>query len=203
MKKVALEKLVAHPDNPNRMSKQSFGKLVANIKRTGMYEPLIVRADPAGGNRYQIINGHHRCKALAKLGIKKADVVVWDVDDEQTDILLSTLNRLGGTDVLAKKLALLSRLNKQLETNALVKLLPYTRRQIEGMANFNREFKPSVEAKALYQAMVFFVTEGQEKTIKMALSLTDTDGPSIAAKRADGLVKIAESFIKKNDSHGN
>ena len=40
---IAIEKLVAHPDNPNRQSKVNFDKLVRNIERTGKYEPLIVR----------------------------------------------------------------------------------------------------------------------------------------------------------------
>ena len=148
---IPLEKLIAHPDNPNRMSKVNFGKLVSNIERSGRYEPLIVRPWPnksktvtaakagvqkdddamdsrlrgndikktspstipppsprlrrAGGtgDYFQIINGCHRCRALAKLGKKKAECVVWDVDDEQTDILLATLNRLGGKDELEAK----------------------------------------------------------------------------------------------------
>ena len=43
---IALDKLVAHPDNPNRMSKAKFAKLLRNIERTGRYEPLVVRPCP-------------------------------------------------------------------------------------------------------------------------------------------------------------
>ena len=111
-----------HPDNPNRMSRVTFAKLVRNIGQTGRYEPLIVRriTDTQGhisenvtnlrrntyeGDVYQIINGHHRWQALKKLGKETADAIVWDIDDDQTDILLATLNRLCGQDVLDKKLA--------------------------------------------------------------------------------------------------
>ena len=40
---IALDGLIAHPDNPNRMSSGNFAKLVRNIEQTGRYEPLIVR----------------------------------------------------------------------------------------------------------------------------------------------------------------
>ena len=93
---IALDKLAAHPDNPNQQSKVNFAKLVRNIERTGRYEPLIVRPCPDKAERFQIINGYHRCHALAKLGYKTADCIVWDIDNEETDILLTTLNRLGG-----------------------------------------------------------------------------------------------------------
>ena len=35
IKTIAIDKLIAHPDNPNRMSKRDFAKLVRNIQRTG------------------------------------------------------------------------------------------------------------------------------------------------------------------------
>ena len=80
---IALDKLVGHPGNPNIMSSDKFGKLVRNIERTGRYEPLVVRPHPAKAGFFEIINGHHRSKALAKLGRERADCVVWDVDDAQ------------------------------------------------------------------------------------------------------------------------
>ncbi|MHC4891065.1 MAG: ParB N-terminal domain-containing protein, partial [Planctomycetota bacterium] len=132
---IALNKLVTHPDNPNQQSRVNFAKLVRNIERSGRYEPLTVRPCPEKAGYFQIINGHHRCHALAKLGYKSADCIVWDIDDEETDILLATLNRLCGSDELAKKLKLLERLNKRIETGRLAKLLPQTAKQIERLTN--------------------------------------------------------------------
>jgi len=115
VKSIAIAQLTAHPANANRMSKANFAKLVRNIERTGRYEPLIVRPQPKKKGFFQIINGHHRCRALKKLGIKQADAIVWDIDDSQTDIFLATLNRLCGTDETAKKAALIKRLNEKLD----------------------------------------------------------------------------------------
>ncbi len=161
---IALEKLIAHPVNPNRMSTATFGKLVRNIERMGRYEPIVVRPHPEREGHFQIINGHHRYLALAKLGYKAADCVSWDIDDEQTDILLATLNRLCGRDELGRKLALLKRLNKSMGTRELAKLLPQTGKQIERLTNLKM---PSMlaEAKSFSNPMIFFVNDEQQKVI--------------------------------------
>ncbi len=211
---IALDKLDFHPDNPNRMSKVSYAKLVRNIERTGRYEPLIVRPCPEKGGYFQIINGHHRCQALAKLGYKTADCVVWDIDDEETDILLATLNRLGGSDELAKKLKLLERLNKRLEAGKLARILPQTRSQIERLNSMlNARYsmldacKSEVEnrkSKAFANSLVFFVDDKQQERIEKALLLVeevsvrspkDKAEVTRAAKRAAALTHIAGYFL--------
>jgi len=195
---IALDKLEFHPDNPNKQSKVNFAKLVRNIERTGRYEPLIVRPCPGKAGYYQIINGHHRFSALAKLGYETADAIVWDVDDEQTDILLATLNRLCGSDELGKKLKLLKRLNKKMATGELAKLIPQTARQIERLTNLKRPNAPAkINAKCFANPLVFFVSDAQQQQIEKALSLVE--GPKVkmtkAAKRAAALAHIAQYFF--------
>jgi hypothetical protein len=199
---VTLDKLIAHPDNPNRQSKSNFAKLVRNIKRSGRYEPIVVRPHPKQADFFQIINGHHRYKALAELGYKTADCVVWDVDDEQTDILLATLNRLGGSDKLGKKLILLKRLNSKINCGQLSKLLPQTAKQIERLACFKIPCEPAnANENTFANPLVFFVDDAQQHTIEQAISLTIEAGGKLsrAAKRSAALVRIARFFI--NNSH--
>jgi ParB/RepB/Spo0J family partition protein len=168
---IAIDKFVAHPDNPNRMSKAAFAKLVRNIKRTGRYEPLIVRPDPTKGESgfFQIINGHHRWLALKQLGYKTADSVVWDIDDQQTEIFLATLNRLTGSDVLDKKLRLLKKLTERMPVTELGKILPQSSRQLQRLMNLKL---PSVPANAdlWLVPIVFFVDHVQQKIIEEALT---------------------------------
>jgi ParB-like chromosome segregation protein Spo0J len=199
---ILLDKLIAHPDNPNRMSDATFGRLVRNIERTGRYEPIVVRPHPEKGNYFQIINGEHRCKALAKLGYKTADCIVWDIDDEQTDILLATLNRLGGTDELGKKLELLKRLNKRMESGELAKLLPQTAKQIERLTNLKMPSMPA-EAKSFSNPMVFFVNDSQQEEIEKALSSVEDmrSEKTKAAKRAAALTHVAEGYLKQLKSN--
>jgi len=199
VKLIALDKLTEHPDNPNRMSKAAFGKLIGNIKETGLYEPLIVRSHPKRKGYFQIINGHHRCKALAKLGYKQANAIVWDVDDRQTQILLMSLNRLTGADVLEKKLAILKKLRRQMDSKVLAKFLPHTPGQIEKLISLKLPDRPvGMDAKSLATALVFFVNQGQLRKIEEAINKAPVNylKTGRAKGRAIALEQMAESFLK-------
>jgi len=198
---IALGKLEFHPDNPNKQSRVNFAKLVRNIERTGRYEPLVVRPCPDNEGRFQIINGHHRCHALAKLGYETADCIIWDINDEETDVLLTTLNRLGGSDQLGKKLKLLKRLNKKMLTGELAKLLPQTAKQIERLANLKKPIAPAkINANYFANPLVFFVNDTQQQQIEKALSRVEEPKAKMtkAAKRAVALAHIAGYFFNRN-----
>jgi hypothetical protein len=190
--KIPLNRLTPHPDNPNRMSKVTFEKLVRNIERTGRYEPLVVRpnksvAEPNNEQRtmdkeqnFQIINGHHRYEALKRLGYKAADAVIWDVDDDETALLLATLNRLCGRDVLDKKLALLKRLSDRAKPAELAKLLPQTKKQIEKLNQLAssdclmsiERCKSKIEnrqSQMFLNPLVFFVKFRQQQMVEKAI----------------------------------
>jgi ParB/RepB/Spo0J family partition protein len=219
---IPIERLVAHPGNPNRMGSGKFAKLVRNIERTGLYEPLVVRPlrlergrDARDTEAYEIINGHHRRQALLKLGVKRVDVVVWELDDEQADILLGTLNRLGGSDVLEKKLALLERLVKRMKSSELAKLLGQSARQIErltslarsqrGQACPERSRRDARDTEAAThldekqddapQCMVFFLNDEQKQMLEKAMSLAGKGEKTKAARNAAAITRIAEEFI--------
>jgi len=195
---IALDRLVTHPDNPNRMSKGNFAKLLRNMERTALYEPLIVRPCPRRPGFFQIINGHHRFRALQQLGHKTADVVVWDVDDHQVDVLLATLNRLGGSDDLSKKLKLLRRLNKRFNARELAKLLPQTAVQIERLAGLHLPRAPAkLSAEDMFYPLVFFVNDEQRLAVEEALSLAAQrqSGRSRAAMKSAALTAIAQHFL--------
>lgn len=196
---IALEKLVAHPGNPNRMSRLTFNKLVRNIERGGRYEPLVVRPHPQKDGCFEIINGHHRCKALSQLGHAEADCLVWEVDDEQVDILLATLNRLGGVDRLDKKLAILKRLSTKLDTKELGGLLPQTAKQIERLVSLQRPGVPiKAEAKSFANTLVFFLNDDQQQTVLQALSLAPEPPEKLtrAGRAVAGLVHLAQFCIE-------
>lgn len=196
VKSIKLEKLVPHPDNPNRMSRENFAKLLANIRRAGRYEPLIVRPQPADNRRFQIINGYHRFMALSKLGYKKADAVVWDVDDQQTDMLLVTLNRLGGRDLPAKRLKILERLADGIGSRTLGRLVPAATKQLNKLRDISIPALP-VEpgAAGLAEPMVLFLNSSQKQTVEKAISLAQGTEKTSAARRAASVTRLADFFI--------
>ena len=230
---IALEKFVAHPDNPNRMSKGKFAKLLRNIERTGLYEPMVVRpypdkncrscpkSDQNGDSKrcFQIISGHNRWRALKELGYKTAEAVIWDIDDQDTDIMLATLNRLGGSDVLDKKMTLFKRLNQYAfrgQVSELAKLLPQTKNQIKRLT----ELKISDCRKAIdnrksqtLNPLVFFLNDEQRAIVEKALSakmkeqkpaLNETEwtekSRTKAVKNAATLTYMAQDFINSQKS---
>ncbi len=256
---IPLAQLKPHPDNPNRMSKVTFAKLLRNIKQTGRYEPLIVRqtkdkchifpkrsrnypkntdsSDISHRNKshytrkttdkredlhinprndrkttgknpiFEIINGHHRWLALKQLGKSHADVIVWDVDDGQVDVLLATLNRLSGCDVLDKKLALLKRLTERTRPAELAKLLPQTKKQIEKLIQLNSQRlllsrRGISEGPGIANPLVFFVSDSQQQTVVTAIDNAMQNEKSLAgdagtkaARRAAALSVICKSYL--------
>ena len=105
-----LHKLYRHPDNANRMSKAKFNRLMGHLSTTGQYEPLVVRRHPAKENAWQVLNGHHRLRALRQLKHTRADCVVFAADDAQARLYLLNLNRLVGRDNVYKKAKLIEQL---------------------------------------------------------------------------------------------
>jgi ParB family transcriptional regulator, chromosome partitioning protein len=199
---IAISRLVAHPANPNVMSDAMFRKLVRNIERTGLYEPIVVRPHPKKEGCFEIINGHTRVKALDRLGRKEADCVIWDVDDAQTEVLLATLNRLCGSDEPAKKIALLKELTKRMGTVELAKILPQTAKQIDRLINLKLPDAPhGAAAEQFAIPLVFFVTRQQQEVVEKALSevlrCVQNDKTTKTQRRAAAITEIAEHFLAK------
>lgn len=193
IKSIELRRLAEHPDNPNRMSSEHFDKLVGHIERGGNYEPIIVRRHPAGQFDYQIINGHHRVKALGQLGQDHANCIVWDVDDDETDVLLTTLNRLCGVDSIMKRANLVRRLSRKLDVKSLSSMLPENAQDLERLkAIAGKTVKPMVEHSAFLNCMVFFLNDQQHRIVEEALQEATDPGAkgTKAQKKAWAIVEI-------------
>ena len=201
---IALDRLIPHPDNPNRMSAEKFDKLVNNIKKTGFYEPIVVRPEKGRRGFFQIINGEHRKLALEKLGHIQADCLVWDVSDAQTDILLVSLNRLSGSDILEKKASLIKRLAENLAAASLSKLIPATKTQIERFKFLNPPDGPAAQTRAFAFPLVFFVTAEQNELIEKAITLACKDSDiTKQARKTTGLVTMAKVFLNVKGKENN
>jgi hypothetical protein len=167
-----------------------------------MYEPIVVRKHPEMEAGFQIINGHHRVAALVELGYETADCVVWDVDDAEAAVLLATLNRLAGSDVLDKKIELLNRLREDFGAGELAKLLPQTKKQIEALVNLKIPDVPSRPAGPSFGIpLVFYVSKEQLAKINEALSLVidKAAGDTSGERKANALVLISEFRIQNSE----
>jgi ParB/RepB/Spo0J family partition protein len=196
---IPLKDLSPHPMNPNQMSAQAFKKLVAHIKRSGNYEPIIVRSHPAKNGLFQCLNGHHRVKALQQLGFAAADCIAWDVDDEQALVLLTTLNRLTGADLLEKKSDIVKELSKIYDPKKLSAMLPDSRKSIERLKSIKKTAKiPLIENQQFLVPLVFFVDQETKNIVDQVLeTAVDPQQKATAAqRRAWALVQILRKAKK-------
>jgi len=178
MTQIALDKLAAHPGNANRMPDALFNKLVAHIKDSGDYPPIIVRTIGDTPEQYQILDGHHRVKALAQLGYTEANCEVWQADDARATLLMLTLNRLEGSDDPVKRAALIAQLAADEELKSLEAKLPEDRTKIAkllALCDVAPELAPPVPLESMPQAVTFFLTAPQRDALMARLHEVHTD----------------------------
>ena len=186
---IPLARLHAHPLNSNVMAAAAMDKLVRHIERTGSYQPLIVRPRPRHGEdeEFEIMDGHHRCEVLRRLGHAAAACVVWDVDDEAAMLLLSSLNRLHGQDDPRRRGELLRRLREQAGDRSaeLMKLLPDSSQRLARLCEMRQPPapRPPRELGDMAAHVHFFLTGEQRRRLDAALK-------QIGGRREDALMSL-------------
>ena len=184
---IDISQLNAHPANSNVMSDDLLDKLAVHLKNTDRYPPLVVRPMPGqtdGG--YQLLDGHHRVKALERIGRTEARCVVWEVDDKEALLLLATLNRLQGKDDVRRRASLIADLNRQISVDQLSKQLP------EGCEELSRLLalhapppKPQAPLSLgqMPMAVYFFLVPEQHKQLDRCLK-------SLGGSREQALMRL-------------
>jgi hypothetical protein len=189
---LALDHLDDHPLNANVMPPDAMAKLTRHIEATGDYPPLIVRRhpqkDPADSGRFQILDGHHRARALRALGYEQARCEIWEADDQRAIMLLLTLNRLHGEDDPRRRGELLEHITATIAIPALTQWLPDDAERIDALLTLARpieasDLAPPPDPDAMPQAVTFFFTEPQRRELFERLA-------DVADDRSEALVKL-------------
>jgi hypothetical protein len=119
------------------------------------------------------------------------------------NLLLATLNRLCGQDVLEKKTALLDKLNSKLKVAELARLLPQTKTQIQRLIDLHKDgLKLKLaqpDEQSIAYPFVFFLNAEQKQIVDKALSLASTDTATKAERNAQAITKIAKHFIEHRE----
>lgn len=91
---IPLDSLIEATSNPNRMEPEKAAMLTEAIRRKGFLQPALVRPK---GDKYEIIDGHHRCVAAREAGLTEVPcVIAHDCDDPTAIALRIGMNRLRG-----------------------------------------------------------------------------------------------------------
>lgn len=138
MPKLALKLLDNDPRNANRCDDTTLDKIKRNIERTGLCPPLLVRPHHSQKGRYILLDGHHRKLVLDQLGWEKVECQIWDINDQEAQLALVTLNRLRGTDDLQKRASLLDSLSSLMPLEDLYHLIPETSTELDDLLKLAR-----------------------------------------------------------------
>jgi ParB family chromosome partitioning protein len=87
-KRVPLTAIVPNPLQPRRVfSDGELEELTASIKENGLLQPLVVRPAPGTSDRFELVVGERRFRAISKLGWDDVPVIVRDANDETLLVL--------------------------------------------------------------------------------------------------------------------
>lgn len=83
-----LTAIVPNPLQPRRLfTEAELSDLAASIRENGLLQPLVVRPAPGSTDRYELVAGERRFRALNMLEWPEAPVIVRDADDETLLVL--------------------------------------------------------------------------------------------------------------------
>lgn len=111
---VPLKSIVPNPLQPRRVfSESELSDLAASIRENGLLQPLVVRPVPGATDRFELVVGERRFRALTSLDWVEAPVIVRDADDETLLVLalvenlqreaLNPLEEAEGYEALAER----------------------------------------------------------------------------------------------------
>lgn len=213
-----IDRIVPHPQNPNRMNDEQRAKLRRNIGGTGYYPPVIVRtlevsdefSELASEGMYQILDGEHRWLDQKDEGAEEIEVRVWKgITDARAIVLLGTLNRLHGTDDPAKRRALLRRIHdEEPDYEAIASILPETEKQIRKMIEEDRgrevgEAQQRAAELSAQEAVTIFASPSQASSIRSAikrwLDRNDPDHEIEECREGHALAEICRSSAEASN----
>ena len=171
-------------------------KLQQSIATLGHYEAVIVRPHPRREGQYEILNGHARVDAMRSLGKQTIRCDVWDVNMEQTRLLLATLDQLSGDTVPELRMNLLLRLLNSHTAEDLGCLLPENGsylRLLERLCEGCNDREPVCATKDSRIVLDIYLTREQYGIVQKALHQIMKN---FSLSRADeALCELAENYL--------
>lgn len=82
--------------NPNVVADHVMKALIANVKRNGFTQPILVRPNTGDGRAYEVVDGEHRLRAARAAGIEFVPCVVSMIDGVEAKAQTLAMNQLRG-----------------------------------------------------------------------------------------------------------
>jgi ParB/RepB/Spo0J family partition protein len=130
---VELDDIEPNAYNPNSMEAELFEGIVAEVKKGGMQQPILVRPHPQKPGKFEIVDGEHRWKSSKIAGKKRIAVVVVPYTESEAKVRTLAMNGLRGQNIPIRLARLLVDLHKE-----------YSPQQIRQMTGIGEEEQVSV-----------------------------------------------------------
>jgi len=93
IRRVKMKAIVPNPLQPRRtFTEEELAELSASIQANGLLQPLVVRPSSGAADRYEIVAGERRFRAIARLGWEDVPVLVREASDETLLVLAMVEN---------------------------------------------------------------------------------------------------------------
>jgi ParB family chromosome partitioning protein len=88
IRRVKVAAVMPNPLQPRRsFTDGELHELAESIRANGLLQPLVVRPSPASADRYELVAGERRFRAISRLGWEDVPVLVRDASDETLLVL--------------------------------------------------------------------------------------------------------------------
>ena len=108
---IPLRRLVALPNNPRKITQQSLNRLCDSIRMNGYWEHRPAAVEPIEGtDRYHVLDGNQRLKALRRLKRKEMPCVIYTelTVEERNEIIIKMAERGVACNVHYKPLPMMT-----------------------------------------------------------------------------------------------
>lgn len=167
---VLRDRIIPHPDNPNKMPAKLVKKLAANIEANqGRYPPLIVRTlecssfvEECAGGKLQLIDGEQRLAAIDLLGYQEIEVMIWTgITDKKAKELLAVFAAMQGDRDKKKRAELLRELAQDEGIDMMAMFMPETEEELARIVE---------QATAISNMASAEATEDRDRSISSAMA---------------------------------
>ncbi len=93
IRRIKMKAIVPNPLQPRRsFTEAELAELAGSIQANGLLQPLVVRPSPGTADRYELVAGERRFRAISRLGWDDVPVLVREASDETLLVLAMVEN---------------------------------------------------------------------------------------------------------------
>lgn len=188
---IPTDRIEPDPTNPNEMTGSVLEALAEDIRTKGFVQPVVVRPS---GDTYLIVDGEHRWRVLADLGIETVPCVIDDRPEDDARLRMVTMNRLRGKPAPEKYAGVLAGLSDEIGEEAVAEALAMEGDEMaEAMApNPVEDIEDHAVEEVAAEPVVlrWRMDPKAAESVEAALEARQVAG---AATRADALIELLEA----------